>query len=84
MEHLQAIGTAIRNGAEGVGFEPTDSLLSSAFKALALGRYANPPERHGPQPAARRPFWQSRGNRCAGANRPGTTAQETVSPVEYT
>ena len=30
--------------AEGVGFEPTDSLLSSAFKALALGRYANPPE----------------------------------------
>jgi hypothetical protein len=31
--------------AEGVGFEPTDSLLSSAFKALALGRYANPPGR---------------------------------------
>lgn len=30
--------------AEGVGFEPTDSLLSSAFKALALGRYANPPD----------------------------------------
>ena len=29
--------------AEGVGFEPTDSFLSSAFKALALGRYANPP-----------------------------------------
>ncbi len=34
--------------AEGVGFEPTDSFLSSAFKALALGRYANPPERDGP------------------------------------
>lgn len=34
-----------RNTAEGVGFEPTDSLLSSAFKALALGHYANPPER---------------------------------------
>jgi hypothetical protein len=33
-----------RDGAEGVGFEPTDSLLSSAFKALALGHYANPPE----------------------------------------
>ena len=33
-----------RNGAEGVGFEPTDSLLSSAFKALALGHYANPPK----------------------------------------
>ena len=30
--------------AEGVGFEPTDGCPSSAFKALALGRYANPPD----------------------------------------
>lgn len=36
---------AVLDVAEGVGFEPTDSLLSSAFKALALGHYANPPER---------------------------------------
>ena len=29
--------------AEGVGFEPTDGLPSCAFKAHALGHYANPP-----------------------------------------
>jgi hypothetical protein len=46
--------------AEGVGFEPTDSLLSSAFKALALGRYANPPERDSPRTGALTQFWQSR------------------------
>lgn len=59
--------------AEGVGFEPTDSLLSSAFKALALGRYANPPERHGPQPVARRPFWQTPNG--------GVPSRERGSPV---
>ncbi len=50
--------------AEGVGFEPTDSLLSSAFKALALGHYANPPERD-----PRDPTWPNsgRGRRGTGA-----------------
>ncbi len=50
--------------AEGVGFEPTDSFLSSAFKALALGHYANPPERD-----PRDPTWPNsgRGRRGTGA-----------------
>jgi hypothetical protein len=73
--------------AEGVGFEPTDSLLSSAFKALALGRYANPPERDGQAGALdvilAEPARATSGARRQGRRRrPGARGIETVGLAE--
>jgi hypothetical protein len=61
--------------AEGVGFEPTDSLLSSAFKALALGRYANPPERDSPADRRSGPILTEPAPACAQWSRDGGETQ---------
>ena len=40
----RSAGTQLFRTAEGEGFEPPDALTSSAFKADAFGRSANPPK----------------------------------------